>query len=71
MSVGANVIPHFVKAKTKEMLMRRMALAASRRGTYIKFHSISKTDGEWVAWYDSEVKLKINQESYKNGISKE
>lgn len=72
MSVGANVVPHFVKARTKEMLVRRMALIASRRGTYIKFRDIQKADGEWIAWYDSELKLKINnQENIKNGISKE
>ena len=71
MSVGANVVPHFIKAKSKEMLKRRMALNTARRGTYINYR-IVHAEGEWVAWYDSEMKSMINNtEIVKNGISKE
>ena len=72
MSVGINVVPHFVKARTKEMLIRKMAALSARRGTHIPFFDIQKADGEWVAWYNKEIKFKVNNmEIVKNDISKE
>lgn len=56
MSVGVNITPRAVTASTIKELERKMALISAKRGTYIKFHSISKdqSSGKWVAWYDTE-----------------
>jgi hypothetical protein len=73
MSVSANVIPHFVKAKTPEKLQARMLATALRRGTYIPFRDIRKSDdGFWYAWFDNEKNTNLLKEhnEVKNGISK-
>lgn len=60
MAVGANVVPHSVRAKTEDQLTRKMALIAAKRGTYIPFFDIQqKNTGEWVAWYNTELKTKL------------
>jgi hypothetical protein len=69
MSVGSNIVPHFVTATTPEMLIRKMALVAAKRGTYIPFRDIQFVNGKWFSWYDTELKLKIKRND--NGISKE
>lgn len=70
MSVGVNVVPHFIKAKTPEQLVRKMAAIAARRGTHIPFHDIQKQDGQWFAWYNKEMKTNFSKEKY-NELSKE
>jgi hypothetical protein len=70
MSVGSNVVPQFVKARTPEQLIRKMAATSARRGTHIPYFDIQKEDGQWYAWYNTELKLNLNKGD-NDGISKE
>ena len=56
MAVGVNVVPHFVKARTSEQLIKKMLQVQIRRGTHIPFFDIQKQDGLWYAWYNTEVR---------------
>lgn len=71
MAVGANVVPHFVKARTPEMLIRKMLALQSRRGTHIPFFDIQRADGNWYAWYNKEMTSMVIKKEEDNGISKE
>lgn len=71
MSVGINVVPHFIKARNEMELMKKMAMNTASRGTYIKYHSIQQLkNSEWVAWFDAEIKLNLKKD-VKNDIPKE
>lgn len=70
MSIGVNVVPHFVKAKTPEQLIKKMSFLSMKRGTHIPYFDIQKQDGQWFAWYMTEIKLNIIKGD-DNGFSKE
>lgn len=57
MSVGVNVSPRAVVATSYKQLEQKMSSIAVKRGTYVKFHSISFVNGKWFAWYDTEHKI--------------
>jgi len=61
MAVGLNVVPHFVKAKTPEQLIKKMSAEAVKRGTHIPFFDIQKQDGVWYAWFMKEMKISFKQ----------
>lgn len=56
MAVGANVCKVFIKARTAEMLVRKMRKLQAVEGRYIDFHDKQFADGFWYAWYDKEMK---------------
>jgi len=70
MSVGVNVSPRAVFATTYQQLERKMSLIAVKRGTYVKFHSISFVNGKWFAWYDTQNKINFKKD-FKDDTSKE
>jgi len=71
MAVGVNVVPNFITAKTPAMLVRKMLMLQSKRGTHIPFFDIQRADGLWYAWFNTEMKLNIIKKEENNGISKE
>lgn len=57
MSVGVNVATRFVKAKTAEMLTRKMRKIQLKRGTMVPFFDIQFAEGFWYAWFQEEISL--------------
>lgn len=57
MAVGVNVVTKFVKAKTSEMLTRKMRKIQIQRGAQVPFFDIQFAEGFWYAWYREEISL--------------
>lgn len=62
MAVGANVVKVFLKAKTAELLVKKMRKKQAIEGRYIPFNSIQFADGFWYAWHETELKNTIINE---------
>lgn len=61
--MGVDVATRFVKAKTAEMLTRKMRKIQTKRGAMVPFFNIQHVDGFWFAWYQEEMNLtNINEE---------
>ncbi len=74
MAIGENIVSHFVKAKTPEMLVKKMRKLQAIEGIHLRFHDKQYADGFWYAWYEKEYRPKMDKELIKdkegqNGIS--
>lgn len=72
MAIGVNIITRFVKAKTPEVLTRKMRKIQIQRGNYVPFFDIQFADGFWFAWYKEELSslsLMNKTKERKDGIS--
>lgn len=62
MAVGANVVSQFIKAKTPELLAKKMRKMQAQQGRYMAFHDKQYANGFWYAWYETELKNTIINE---------
>lgn len=70
MAVALNVVPHFIKARTPEQLVKKMLSTATRRGTHVPFFDIQRQDGNWYAWYNTEYKTNLIRTEHEDGLPK-
>jgi hypothetical protein len=71
MSANLARVPHFIRAKTPEMLVREMAKLQARDKVKYVFDNITRVDGQWHAWYERDFKSNKLKQEVKDGISQE
>ena len=74
MAVGQNVVSQFVKAKSPEMLVRKMRKLQALHGTHLRFHDKQYANGFWYAWFEKEFSPRLDEhldlkKEGKNGLS--
>lgn len=48
-------VPHYVKAKTPDLLIKAMLANNMKLKAYVKYHDIVFANGYWFAWFTVDI----------------